>query len=30
MPTVFDPAVFDRSAWSRIRLTGADRVRFLA
>lgn len=29
MPTVFDPTVFDRSAWSRIRLTGADRVRFL-
>ncbi|MEM6598918.1 MAG: folate-binding protein [Cyanobacteria bacterium P01_D01_bin.36] len=23
------PAVFDRSHWSRIRLTGADRVRFL-
>ena len=29
MSSVFDSTVFDRSTWSRIRLTGADRVRFL-
>lgn len=29
MPAVSDLTVFDRTAWSRIRLTGADRVRFL-